>query len=92
MRIKTSVIISGFAAMDSLEKAKEVGAGFCDKITSIIPASDPPGDIEIGDDYPEPVTYFINTKPHRTTGLAHQVPGVVLVTEQQGGEGAAAGE
>jgi hypothetical protein len=61
-------------------------------MTSNNPATDPSVDIEIGDDYHEPVTYFTNAELNRMTALARQVAGVVLVTEdeekvQQGGEG-----
>jgi hypothetical protein len=62
-------------------------------MTSNNPATDPSGDLEIGDDYNEPATYFNNAELNRMTALARQVAVVWCWSiedeeqVQQGGEG-----
>ena len=55
----------------------------CDKMPSADPATDPGSDIEINDDYSEPLTYFINGELYRMISLARQAPGILLVSSEE---------
>jgi hypothetical protein len=49
------------------------------------PTTDPVGDLDITDDC-EPVDYLINAELHGMISAAHQVDGVVIEDEEEGGE------